>query len=155
MFNRKNSIFCLLTIFACCSPIRADISPGSIEQRLLSGGSLPISTNADSVASVRLKNSQGTVHICGGFIINKHWVGTAAQCLTGKTINNTVVAVGRPTVTGGPIYDINQIEKHNYNVNWRRIETVFAASWISFQLHCCSRSWRWQTMLVYWEHCKK
>lgn len=119
MYNRNlSAYFCLLTIFAFCSPSRADIWPNSIEQRLLAAGAAGSSAlNANSVASVRLRNNQGTVHVCGGFIINKRWVGTAAQCLTGKTINNTVVAVGIPTVTGGLIYGIVHIEKHqNYNV---------------------------------------
>lgn len=115
MFERNFSVICLLTILGFCSPSRA-----SIEQRLLAGGAPGAASNADSLASVRFRNNQGTVHVCGGFIINKRWVGTAAQCLTGKTINNTVVAVGRPTVTGGTIYDIIQIEKHqNYNVKSR------------------------------------
>ncbi|XP_037033478.1 chymotrypsin-2-like [Bradysia coprophila] len=116
MFNRHFSVLCLLAIFAYCSPSRADVLSKSTEQRLLGAANAPTNTNSNSVASVRYLTSQLSQHVCGGFIINKHWIGTAAQCLTGKTVNNTVVAVGRPTISGGTIHSVDRIVMHeNYD----------------------------------------
>lgn len=116
MFNQNSAFFFLLTIFACYSTNCADVLE-SKEERLI-GGTLPGATvNRQTVASIRLQMLQMSFHVCGGFIINKHWVGTAAQCLTNKTIYNTVVAVGSTSITGGTIYNLERIEKHqNYSV---------------------------------------
>lgn len=59
----------------------------------------------DAVASVRTAMLQGNFHICGAFILNNNWVGTAAQCIFDRTIANTIIGVGTnlitPTVTHG------------------------------------------------------
>lgn len=113
MFKRNVVTFCLLAILSFFSPSRAIISSENGEDRI-SGGT---NNHHFALASIRSVNNQGNFHICGGFIINKHWVGTAAQCMTHKTINNTAVAVGSSNIGGGTVYDVNRIEKHNYNVN--------------------------------------
>lgn len=122
MFNQNVVTLCLLTISSFSSLSCAIFTSGKAEERLL--GSVVAATNGAearrhliSVASIRSKYTHGNFHVCGGFIINKHWVGTAAQCMIDKTINNTAVAVGSTNIAGGTIYDLNRIEIHNYNVN--------------------------------------
>lgn len=114
MYGRN--LFFFLCLLASSSNW-ADAELGNVDKRILSAAVPPAATNAASVASIRLALVQGNFHIGGGFIINKHWVGTAAQVLTELNVNNTVVAVNRPTVTGGTIYTVNHIEIHqNFNV---------------------------------------
>lgn len=105
------------SIFLFCPSTYGGSSSTSIEGRIMNGISPGVAIVARrSVASVRFSNLQGQFHICGGFILNKHWVGSAAQCLTGQTTQNTVVAVGTLTIVGGTSYNLNQIEMHkNYN----------------------------------------
>lgn len=90
----------------------------STQNRLVGGVTgLGFSTDRYSMASVRFSNVQGQFHLCGGFIINKRWVGTAAQCLEGQTTQNTVVAVGTTSIVLGTVYGLSQIEMHqNFNV---------------------------------------
>lgn len=119
MFHRKFVVPCLL-IIANCWQTSAVLSVDSVQERLLGGGTIStgLTPVAISVASVRSKSVQGNFHVCGGFIINKHWVGTAAQCLTYRNVSNTAVSVGaRHAINGGIVYDLSRIEKHNYNVS--------------------------------------
>lgn len=117
MFNRN---FVVLSLFACCSTSWANEALGNLDKRILSGVALPAGNNGDSVASIRFSIAGSTIHIGGGFIINRRWVGTSAQLLQGKSPERTVVAVGRPTVTGGTMYNVDRFEIHqNYNVTVR------------------------------------
>ncbi len=118
MFNRNVISFCLLTIVSYCSLSSAIFSSERGESRILGGVAATAATlNRASVASVRLYTSQGHFHVCGGFIINRRWVGTAAQCMTDKTTNNAAVSVGSLAIGGGTIYNLDRIEKHeNFNV---------------------------------------
>lgn len=126
MFNRNSAFFCLLTIFACCSSSCADVPLESTEGRILGGGNPGANSNVRTVASIRLRTTQMSYHTCGAFIINKHWVGTAGQCMAEKTENNTVVAVGSTSIVAGTIYDINRIETHvDFNVKTKAIFTIF------------------------------
>lgn len=120
MFNRNVVTLCLLTIFSLCSPSCALVASERVEGRILGGAAATAATlNRASVASIRFYNLQISVHVCGGFIINRRWVGTAAQCMEGKTTSTCVVAVGSLTLTGGILYPLDRIEKHeNYNVKF-------------------------------------
>lgn len=112
-------VLCLSIILFYPSSYAGSLSNQTVEDRILGGITLSSRTyQLMSLASVRFSNIQGQFHLCGGFIINKYWLGSAAQCLAGQTIQNTVVAVGSASIAGGTIYNLNRIEMHqNYNVN--------------------------------------
>lgn len=113
----SNFIFLFLTTVILLCPKASDglyASRHSLEERILGGATAP---SRSSIASVRVSNLQGTFHICGGFVINRRWAGTAAQCLTGYLVPNIVIAVGTTTIVGGIIYTLSEIQIHfQYNV---------------------------------------
>lgn len=129
----------LVVSFASSDDGYANSSLPSKDQLIAGGTVITTGNERLSVASVRFSNIQGSFHLCGGFVINKRWVGTAAQCLTGQTINNTVVAVGTMAVAAGRIHELDQIEKHhNYNVT----TLIMFLGRIYFVYSCCFYSQR-------------
>ena len=71
-----------------------------------------------SVASIQALTFHGNYHICGAFIINKRWIGTAAQCVVGQTNKTIGVSVGVSSITSIRALRLSRIEIHpSFNVN--------------------------------------
>lgn len=95
MFARGIFIVCLMAVTS--SMIISDDNSSELRNvSRIMGGSI---TRNDAMASIRTSIAQGNLHLCGAFIINNRWIGTAAQCVHGRTTADTIVGVGTNLIT--------------------------------------------------------
>lgn len=96
MFSRGVVLLCVLAVANSLLVSDED----NLRNGRIMGGTIG---RHDAIASIRSSMLQGNMHICGAFILNNHWVGTAAQCVFDRTVANTLIGVGTnlivPTVT--------------------------------------------------------
>lgn len=101
------------SVLLCCVLAVANALLTSEEEGLrgrIMGGAIG---RHDAVASIRSSMLQGNMHICGAFIINNQWIGTAAQCVYGRTAANTIVGVGTNLITPTVTHALQEIFINN------------------------------------------
>lgn len=116
---RRSVLLLVILATAVHSMISIDEDPLERDGRIMHG----VSQANAAVASLRTRTVQGNFHLCGGFIINLNWIGTAAQCVHGREdrAQDFVVGVGTNSITTTRNYDVAFIVPHNdFNVRQLR-----------------------------------
>lgn len=105
MLVRVIFLFGLLATAYSLIAMEDDASAPSRDNRIMGGAII----RHNAMASVRTAMLQGNFHICGGFVINNFFVGTAAQCVFDRTASNTIVGVGTNLITATITYSLGNI----------------------------------------------
>lgn len=105
-------LFVLLCVHAGAKVIKypKNYEKGTIEGRVIGGKN---ATLGQVPYQVSLQTSYG-YHFCGGAIIDKNWIATAAHCLANKYVSDIMVATG--------------------TIEWEKPNATYYAS--SFHTHC-------------------
>lgn len=103
-------IFFLIALSTAYSMIPVEVDSIERSSRII-GGAFVANT---AVASLRTRSLQGNSHLCGAFIINQNWIGTAAQCVNDREDRpqDFLVGVGTNSITTTRNYEVGLIIKH-------------------------------------------
>ncbi|XP_051167908.1 trypsin beta-like [Leptopilina boulardi] len=129
------------TILITCVPWTIQLSNENLPLKKINdsfrivGGTNALIKDFPHQVSIQLNGS----HICGGSIISKKWILTAAHCINNIQIKSIQIRSGSTFTThGGTLHQISQIISHEFYNKWK-ITNDIALIRVKSNFKWCSR----------------